>query len=471
MIFLKSAILANMGVLIPVILGALLIVAAVAVIAVFAAKKSKQRGKDGEEGNAGNVDEILRFTGDKTTLFYKKSYLANPKKSFKLLVVVPPTHAAFLITDGTMSQELGQGNHTVVMVEKDFLKSNVLISTLDVIYISKTARVPVAWGTPQDRRVKYIDPKLGFQIDVGCYGTLEVCVADASKFYLRVVATDENFSTADFAKHIRTYVVDVISKALMNLIRGDRIDLSYTDFDVNVQYIQQPLLENLKKMISEDYGLDVFNFIIENVNVTEENEKKINDWLKKQRARADEINDYRADRAFNEEKETDEEAAERRRLKFRVETAKDKQIVTAMDREEDDYQTKKRYREEDRQWDRRNQMLDREERRQDKLLDHNDRQEDRKADLTGKAFYYDAVKSAGWPKTGTDKQSSQQPPHPPTPYFCSKCGNSYNKQDLYCPFCGNPTPTNNNTVVCPACHKDVSVKNKYCPFCGKEIRK
>ena len=335
-----------------------------------------------------------------------------------------------------------------------------------MIYVSKTARIQTLWGTQPQQRVKYIDPKLGFQIDVGCFGKLEVKILDAKKFYLEIVASfGDNFLTSDLQDFIRTNTLNVIGNSLRNIINDN--NLSYTDFDINLQYIQNPLQTKLKEIYAENYGLEVCGFVIENVNITEENEARINNLMKKQRARETEIDDYRADRAFNEEKKGDEENDERRRLKFRVETAEDRQKVNILDREEDEYETNRRHKEEDRIWDRQDKILDREEKRQDKILDFEDKKQNRDADLAGKAMYYDAVKSAGWSNVKDDKQD----PKPPAQQFCSKCGNPYTKQDMYCPFCGNPTPTNNETVTCPKCHKQVPVKNKFCPYCGTNVKK
>ena len=414
------------------------------------------------------TEKILEFNGDNSVMFTKSDYPIDPKDDSILAIIVPPTHSVFLIKDGVLSEELPQGKHRVEIVKKvSALKRELLITSLKIIYISKTVRLQTLWGTQPQQRVKYIDPKLGFQIDVGCFGKMEVRVCDAKKFYLEMVASfGENFLTSDLQDFVRTKIVSIICGSLRNVI--DDNNLSYTDFDVNLLKLQNPLKDKLAASLYEDYGLEVCDFVIENVNISEENVIKINNYLKKQRARADEINDYRADRAFNEEKQADKENDERRRLKFRVETAADSQKVKALDREEEEYETAKRHEEEDRIWARQDQLLDREEKRDDKILDMTDKQQARDADVAAKAMYYDAVKQAGWANNADNKQPQQ--PQQPVSNYCSKCGNPYGKQDAYCPFCGNPTPTNTDTVNCPNCGKSVSVKNKFCPFCGTNVK-
>ena len=433
-------------------------------------KLFKRRHKDQQSGTLNNprFEKVVEFTGDNSVIFTKYEFIANPKDDTVISVIVPPTHSVFLIKDGVLTEELPQGKHRVEMVKRiSALKREIVITTLKVIYISKTARLQTLWGTPPQQRIKYIDPKLGFQIDVGCFGKMEVKVSDAKKFYLEIVASfGENFLTSDLQEFVRTNTLNVICGSLRNVINDN--NLSYTDFDVNLLNIQNPLKDKLKEFFFENYGLEVCGFVIENINVSEENEIKINNYLKKQRARVDEINDYRAERAFNEEKKTDMENDEIRRLKFRVGTAADKQKVNALDREEEEYETTKRHKEEDRIWARQDQILDREDKRQDKMLDMNDKQQARDADVAGKALYYDAVKQSGWANNCDDKQPSQ--PQPPVSTFCPKCGNQYSKQDMYCPFCGNPTPINTDTVNCPSCGKPVSVKNKFCPYCGTNIK-
>ena len=430
----------------------------------------RRKAKKSEGTNSVNLKDnriILEFKGDNSVLFSKYEYSADPQRELSVSVIVPPTHSVFLIKDGVLSEELSQGKYDVLLVKKlSAFKKEVVISTLKVIYVSKTARLQTLWGTPPQQRVKYIDPKLGFQIDVGCFGKMEVKVSDAKKFYLEIVASfGENFLTSDLQDFVRTNTLNVIGNSLLNVINNN--NLTYTDFDMSLQYIQKPLQDKLKDIFSENYGLEVCGFVIENVNISEENEAQINILMKKQRARETEINDYCADRAFNQEKKTDEENDEIRNLKFRVQTAADRQKVNALDREEDEYETKKRHDEEDRLWDRQDKILDREDKKQDKILDFADKKQSRDADLAGKAMYYDAIKSAGWANANADKQN----PPPPTAMFCSKCGNPYTKQDMYCPFCGSPTSQNNETVSCPKCHKQVSVKSKFCPYCGANVKR
>ena len=384
--------------------------------------------------------KTIEFVGDNSTLFYKVNIVDAEKQNYE--VIVPPTHTAFIIENGVISDELSAG--------KKELKRNADLKNVSVIFISKTARVQAVWGTPITQKVKYVDPKIGIPIEVGAFGKMELKVADASKFYLEVVASfGEKFETKDLEDFVRTKMVSKITAMVRNTI--ERAKLSYFEFDRSLEYLQDGLLPQLKNIFIADYGLVVCDFIVENLNITEENESKIKEVYQKEQDRINKIQDYRAQRAFDGEMRDDAERDTKRYYKFRKEILGDEDDIYKYERdrknEEEDRLLRIKHEEEDRQW-----------KRDDKIIDTD-------ADLKKNAVYFDAVKSAGWqdaPKTPDEKTKLGN--------FCKKCGNSLTSADMYCPVCGTPAAHNPEMKECPSCHKSVSINSDYCPFCGGKMK-
>ena len=384
--------------------------------------------------------KTVEFSGDNDTLFYKISIPDAEKENFDL--IVPQTHSVLIMSNGVLSEELPVGT-------KEFRK-NKTKTRLDIIFISKTKRVQSVWGTPLSQRVKYVDPKIGVPIDVGAFGKMEIKVADASKFYLEVVASfGKTFSLNDLQDFVRTKLISKITAVVRRTIENEK--LSYYEFDHSLEKLQDELLPQLKNIFIADYGITVCDFIIENINITEENEKKIKDVYQKQQDRVVEINDYRAQRAFESELRDDAEADTKRYLRFKKEIAEDEDDLYNRDRTrtiaEEDRAIRIRREEEDRHWA------------------HEDKAIDIDADVEKKSLYYDAVKAAGWnTPPSPDKGAKGELGN-----FCSKCGNPLSVSEMYCPVCGTPSRKNEEIVECPSCHKAVPVKNAFCPYCGNKM--
>ncbi len=414
--------------------------------------------------------KIIEFKGKNSDLVYQIDFDVNAPVDTE--VIVPPTHNVFFILDGKMSEPLEIGIHRLYEIKKRFFFSKEKVvrnySVAKIIYISKTAKIEILWGTTISQQINYIDPELGYPTKLGAYGKFEAKIKDYEKFYLEIVANDtyekedENgeknkkdssngkyYDVSTFQKRIRAKSLSIICNKIKEKLLQEK--LSYYAIEDHKLEMQNNLIVQLNDIFVLDYGFEVCDFIIESVTmINEEDENKLREIYEEKHRRTGEIQRYREDREFELEKRKDQEDDYKHELNIKKEnlTTENEILDSQLERqrESEEYERKKRHEDEDRAWS-----------REDK-----NREEDRL--LKEKEYLYDAIKSAGWENAPRDDSTTHS-------NYCRKCGSGYSIDDLYCPNCGAPTDNNKNTIICSSCNAEISVKYAFCPRCGKKIER
>ena len=441
---------------------------------------------------------------DNSKLFYKVELTDACKKDAK--ITVPPTHTVLFIKDGSIHAVLDEGIHNLYEKTGGFwiFKHNVKdFHSAYALFVSKTAKIPVYWGTTENAKINYVDPKLGYPINLRAFGNMEIRVNNAKKFYLEVVASsgedtvgdaDEDFTSLkeeieklqkrkalkqnftkenayDLEKMLEKFNAinngqrDVYSKEkLQNRFRPKAVSIisekikakivetgvSYFDMDAYKSDIQKGVYPILKEAFLDDYGLELCDFLIENLNIDEEEEETIRGIYKEKQRKINERNDYEEDRVFQQRRLADEEEDIRKALSFKKSIIDDENAIKDneknREREEFEYKLKIKREEEDRAW-----LREREEKEREKEIELN-------------KIYHDSVKTMGWEHSPVNKKPES------STNFCTKCGAEIGKDDMFCGNCGNPTKVNNMSQVCPICGREVSMKVLFCPSCGQKLK-
>ena len=120
-----------------------------------------------------NQSNTIKFVGNNDKLFVR---VAVPSLSPKLSVIVPETHNAILIKDGQMLQTLSSGKYAL----SDFLEMKEdFESQIEVLFMSKTAKLKLLWGTAQ--KLVLFDEDTNENYQVGFSGDLDVQIGDPRK--------------------------------------------------------------------------------------------------------------------------------------------------------------------------------------------------------------------------------------------------------------------------------------------------
>lgn len=201
--------------------------------------------------------KIVKFTGDNDELFVKQ---CADDLNATAQVIVPETHYALIVRDGAVSEALSSGKHDIFDTENGLfrIKKDRDVSSVDLIFISKTVKLMMKWGTPQQLKLR--DAVTDVPVSIGANGEMEVRVTIPKKFYLELVGSDETYSVDMLKKRILGKLINSMGPALIKVMKER--NLSYLDFDEHKAEIGEHLEKELAPMFEKEYGLEICSFIV-----------------------------------------------------------------------------------------------------------------------------------------------------------------------------------------------------------------
>jgi len=311
----------------------------------------------------GNEDLLVRFVVD--TELDKKAQL-----------VVPPTHVAMLVKDGNLLQTLEGGKYFIYDKKNDmsgwFIKK-FTTDSVHIIYINKTAKMRMPWGTPNKLDLR--DPLTDIPVKVSVCGEFEVRVGDPRKFYLEVVAMDRSYDIERLQERLLNKLMSRFQPEFARTMREKKITYNLVDEYTGV--IADNTKPELKLILKEDYGVDMFDFFIKKITIDESTKAQIEAILK------------------TEKDEKKEEAKKyERKLELKEELAELERLA-------------------DKEWEKRKYLLE----------------------LEGRDYarYLEVCEAIGW-----ESSNKSQPKAPPKP-ICAKCNADLIPGNKFCGKCGTPS--------------------------------
>lgn len=221
---------------------------------------------------------MFKYEGENVELFKKQcmdDYDADA------VIIVPDTHNAIIVKDGQMMTTLDSGSHSIFDTKKGLLGLNkskkIENHTVDVIYMSKTYKLKVLWGTKH--KFDFRDPITNVPIQVGACGEFTVQICDPRKAYLELIGTSQTFTAEDLKTYLAGQLLNEIEPAIAKAMREKNI--SYDRLSEYKQEISNFILPTIAKWCKESYGLKVFSFIISSVLISDEDKAKIENALLK----------------------------------------------------------------------------------------------------------------------------------------------------------------------------------------------
>ena len=242
----------------------------------FGNKKVKQDIKSGDNNvfddlskkELKNID-VIKFEGDNKDLFWRICVdVVNPNCE----IVVPETHYCNLRKDGVTIETLS-GCRKPIFEPGDKKKT----ATVDALFMSKTARLRVLWGTQKQFDLR--DPLTDIPIKVGAYGEFETQISNPREFANVVVGADRNFNIDNLKERLLMRMLSEVEPAISKAMRNEH--LSYDRLSEYKKEISQAVLKEVREMFLNDYGLQVFSFTIAGVNIAEEYIHAIEDELRR----------------------------------------------------------------------------------------------------------------------------------------------------------------------------------------------
>ncbi len=203
-------------------------------------------------------------------------------------LIVRESQVAQFIYLGQFGDSFGPGKHTLTT-------DNIpILSTLkgwkyglhspfkaDVYFVNTRLFTGNKWGTANPIMLR--DADFGV-VRARAYGIFDFHVTDVKIFLKEVAGTDDHFRLEEFSDTMRSRIVSVFTEALA------LAKLPVLDVASRCQELGQALLPAINPAVSSQYGIEITNFVVENVSVPPEVEQAID--KRSSMAAVGNLNDY-----------------------------------------------------------------------------------------------------------------------------------------------------------------------------------
>ena len=335
----------------------------------------------------GNEDLVVKITVDKEL-----------DKNAK--IVVEPSHVAFIIKNGKILETLEGGEYPVYDKKRDLARhfifgKKVNVDSAHIVYVSKTTKVKMPWGTP--RQMDMRDPVTDLLIKVGASGDFEIRVGDPRKFFLEVVGLEKDFSITKFQDRVLDKMMSEFQPTLAKVLREKQ--LTFYHLDEYRKEIAAAIAPILGEILEKNYGVTMLDFYINAIIIPEQMKQQIEAALAETRQEKKD----KAKKA-EEKQEWKEELAEMERLADKAD---------------------------DKEWARIKFMAELETRNRE--------------------AYLEVCKAIGWEKNGKGNGNKFCPKcgEPVDGDFCGGCGHQIKATTKVCPKCNKVN--NSNSKFCNGC--------------------
>ena len=208
---------------------------------------------------------IITFNGDNSKLFTR---VPSGSVNAKMTLIVPETHYAILIKDGQMLQTLSSGKYQIGKFIDPKEDEGAL---LEVLFMSKTAKLKLRWGTAQ--KLLMFDETKNQNYRAGFSGDFEVQIGDPRKCYLYLVGASNDLTADALQERLQSNVVSVMETSVVEYIKENKIPFS--QIAVFKKEMSQRVLKNLSHKLQSEYGISVFSFQIANIIIDESDLQKL----------------------------------------------------------------------------------------------------------------------------------------------------------------------------------------------------
>ncbi|MBP3431968.1 MAG: SPFH domain-containing protein [Clostridia bacterium] len=213
---------------------------------------------------------IIKFSGNNDNLF---SRVKLESADFKKTLIVPETHNAIVIKDGQMLQTLSSGKFQL----SAFVDTKEEVDAiLEVLFMSKTAKLKMLWGTPQ--MLLMYDEQLQENYYCDFSGDFEVQIGDPRKSFLYLVGASEDLTADALQERLQSNVVSVMETVIVDYIKENRV--LFNQIAVCKKEMSQKVLTALSHKLQSEYGIAVFSFNIANIIIDEQDYAKLNNAYK-----------------------------------------------------------------------------------------------------------------------------------------------------------------------------------------------
>ena len=380
-------------------------------------------------------------------------------------LIVAEYEEALFVKDGVIEEVFGAGKYTLTTENYPFLTKlmsklltgGVSAYSCKVYYINKSHHLELKWGTSMP--IRCIDPVWGIEVHVQGRGAYSVVVKDSKKFFVKMVGANAAAAEADIVKQFKTAFLQHITDELFEYINSAETEIIVT---CNKKNALARTLTPILNGILDEYGLELVNFYIENLEIPE------NDNSMK---RIREMRILRQEKQFEREQNM---ADQRMEFGMRQESAVADRFVSGQQAQADYERMKIRDQDGNNGWARQEaaEIMK-------TMAENGDDSGNFLADIgmglgMGRAIgnmaedmfsNLNAPAPAGQPKKIICPNCNAV--NPDGMKFCGNCGSELVQPAAVCANCGAALLP--GMKFCGECGTPVAPKKKFCPNCGQEV--
>ncbi|HEY8889709.1 MAG TPA: SPFH domain-containing protein [Clostridium sp.] len=250
------------------------------------------------------IIDVIKFNG-----IIKRDWLVYryPGDSFVFgtQLIVGEGQIAVFVKGGKALDYFSAGTYTLSSQNIPILKSLINIPfggrtpfTAEVIFINKTAKLDVLWGTTDP--ISLIDPKYSVRLRVRAFGQFGIKISDYRVFLTELIGAlgDNQIVKFDIVlKYFKGVIVTKVKTILADIIINQKI--SVLEITPRLEEISMVTKERLETEFDR-FGIDIVNFYISSVNFPDEDFAIVNKILG-EKAAFDIIGDnrYNVKRSFD----------------------------------------------------------------------------------------------------------------------------------------------------------------------------
>lgn len=220
------------------------------------------------------VIEVVKYNGSPDVFAWK--YPSEELGTWTQLIV-NESQEAILFKGGQALDLFSSGRHTLQTANIPFLNKIINLPfggrspfTAEVWYINKVHSLDIKWGTATPIQLQ--DPKYKVFVPVRSFGQFGIQIEDARKFLTNLVGTLTIFDKDNLVKYFRGLYLTKVKDAISSYLVHKQISV----LEINA-YLDELSIDLKEKMVPilQEYGLNLINFYVNDINVPEDDDSVI----------------------------------------------------------------------------------------------------------------------------------------------------------------------------------------------------
>ncbi|MFC9709793.1 SPFH domain-containing protein [Paenibacillus sp. NPDC056933] len=215
------------------------------------------------------IIDVIKYDGSPDVFAWK--HPENELGTWTQLIV-NQSQQAILFKDGRALDMFGPGRHTLSTANIPILNRIVNLPfggkspfAAEVWYVNQVSALDVKWGTANPIQIQ--DPKYNIIVPVRAFGQMGIKIADSRKFLVKLVGTLPEFNQVNMVNYFRGLIIMNINSMLSSYLIHRKV--SVLEINAYIAEISRHFADTIAPAF-EEFGIELMNLYIHNVNLPEE---------------------------------------------------------------------------------------------------------------------------------------------------------------------------------------------------------